>query len=372
MRQILPWLVSLLVALTACEKETKPLKPVDRNYPPEIHSVRVTVPRVLAAEEVTVVCSASDRDQDFLAYFWTATGGSFPHGSVLASVGWRSPLVPAAQVLTVTVTDFRDTVAAQLAIELSIVAAPAALEFVNGASVVDLSWDQSVDEGKEGWSGYHVYLATRDLAGLPADSIGAYQINAPPLTRLQYRASSITPGVKYYFQIRSRRDYEGIVEISEDGPVIETATRLDGFGNEPLFEIRSRRGQKGIHLPGGAIEIMDPEHVERIDLFLGTANPGDVGGPLRLKSPSLLAYEDPRWAQRVTGIQALGEDWALAIPPESGYEEEQPVVVGQVYALRTASGHYAKLRVVEATGAPPERRIEFQWAWQPIEGYPRF
>jgi hypothetical protein len=372
MRRIVPCLVALLLPLAACDKETKPLRPSDRNFAPEILSIRVSVPRVLAGEEVSVVCSAQDRDDDFLGYSWVATAGTFPRGSVLASVGWRTPLVHETQTLTVTVTDFRDTVTASLPVDLLVVAPPENLNFVNGSTLVDLTWDRSQDETKEGWSGYMVYAAPRDLAGLSPDSIAGYQLHATPLPRLQFRASSLTPGVRTYFQVRSRRAYEGIVEISEDGPVVETASRPDGIGSEPVFEVRSRRGAKGIHLPGGTVELMDPSQVERIDLYLGTANLEDESGSLRLKSPSRLAYLDARWAQRVTGIQVVGQDWGLPVPPEDGYVEEAPIVVGQVYALRTADGHYAKLRVAETTGAPPERRIEFQWAWQPIPGYPRF
>jgi hypothetical protein len=153
---------------------------------------------------------------------------------------------------------------------------------------------------------------------------------------------------------------------------IDTASRLRGLAALPLYEIESIRGSWGIHLPDGSVQPLDPAHVDMVDIYLGTDSPIDQGGLLRLKSPSLLAYRDPAWSTRTTGIQEIEEGWGEPIAPEDEYLDQVPVAPGRVYAIRTPEGHYAKLHISQIPGAPPERRIWFQWAWQPLQGYPRY
>ena len=367
------WLIlaALLVLFLGCEKHSKPPKPIG-NLRPEILAVTVTPSRVLASQEVFVDCRARDRDGDRLAYWWTSTGGTFPAGSVRSSVRWWSPTGEAPQTLTAWVTDIADTVTAEIAIQISRVAPPDTLNFINGSNIVDLSWPASPDRNVEHWTGYEIYRGPRSLIFAPEDSLQRYRLTAVPITRQQYRVARVTPGERVFFHVRSRRDYMGITERSLQGAEIETAARLDGLGGSSLYEISSRRGAMGLHLPGGVITPLDPERPEGIDLFLGTDGPLDQGGALVLKSPDLLSYRDPAWTSQVTGIAQLGTDWAVAIPPELPYGREAAVETDRVYALFTNDGHYAKFRVLELAGTAPERRIVFQWAWQPAPGYPRF
>jgi len=360
-----------LSLLTGCAKESKPLPPA-KNLPPTIQTMIVRPSRVHASEEVAVFCQAIDPDRQVLKYWWSATGGSFPEGTVFSSVVWRSPPSFAPQIITAWVTDFTDTASAALPITITRVASPGPIEFVNGASLIDVSWQASPDEGMEDWRGYEVFAASRSLVDLPVDSLLHYRLTQIPLERLQYRFSPAVPGQKIYFHVRARRDYEGRVERSEIGDEINTAARLDGFGVASLFEVQSRRGAKGVHLPGGLVEPMDPAHGERIQLYLGTEDAHDGRGELRLKSPSLRAYQDPSWAGQVTGIHYLREEWGQSTPPDTAYVWEAPVEAGKVFGLLTADGHHAKFRVLEMRGSSPERRIEFQWAWQPLAGYPRY
>jgi hypothetical protein len=266
MRRIAVCLFAVVPLLSSCDKETQPSSPGGRNFAPEILHLSVIQPRVHAFEEVNASCTARDRDGDFLAFWWETTAGTFPRGSVLSSVSWRTPTERGIETLTVTVTDFHDTVTADLPVTLATVVPPRNLQFINGATLIDLSWQGSLDESVEAWSGYELYLAPRDPAGLPPDSVAAYRVLSTPLGRRQYRVSPVTPGERVFLQVRSRRDYAGVVEISEDGPTIETATRLDGLGAEALFEVRSRRGARGVRLPGGSVVTLDPAATGDVDL----------------------------------------------------------------------------------------------------------
>jgi hypothetical protein len=371
MQRVIPWLaVALLVG--ACDKETKPLTPKERNFPPEIREVSVQADRVLASQVVQVNCGAFDRDNDVLGYRWSASGGSFPFGRTSSIARWKTPSIRDTQTLSVIVTDLVDTSYADIEVSLTQVALPGSLGFINGTTLVDLSWEASIDEGVDEWSGYEVYGSTQSLAGLPPESLDPYRLTPSPIERRRFRVLGVEPGEKIYYQIRSRRDYEGIVEISPDGPEIDTAARLRGLAGVPLYEIGSIRGSSGIHMPDGSVRPLDADQVDEVDLYLGTESPTDEGGSLRLKSPSLLAYLDPAWAGRQTGIQQIEEGWGDPVAPEDGYVDQVPVGPGRIYAIRTPEGHYAKLHISQVPGAPPERRIWFQWAWQPAVDYRRY
>jgi len=368
---LVPWLAIALL-FGGCDKETKPQTPKERNFPPEIRAVSVQAERVLASQLVQVNCGAFDRDNDVLGYRWDATDGDFPFGRTSAISRWESPPALGTQTLSVIVTDLTDTAYADLEVSLVGVAPPGSLGFTNGPGLVDLSWKRCIDEDVDEWAGYEVYGSTQSLIGLPPESLEPYRLTSAPIIRRRFRVSGVAPGEKTYYQVRSRRDYEGVTEISTEAVEIETATPLIRLGGLPLYEIGSIRGTDGIHLPDGSIQPLDPESVDLVDLYLGTDSPTDGSGSLRLKSPRLLAYRNPAWETRTTGIQQIEGDWDEPIAPEEGYLDQVPVAPGRVYAIRTPEGHYAKLHVFQSGGAPPERRIYFNWAWQPLQGYPRY
>ncbi len=371
MRRFLFWLL-LVAATVACDKETHP-NPPPGNWAPEILLIEVRPDRVLADQDAFVVCQARDRDGDFLKYTWTASAGSYPSGFSRSSVRWRSPTQRGTHTVSCTVTDFVDTVRASLEIVMSTVGSPDTLRFVNGSTVIELSWDEVEDAKVEHWRGYEVFASERSMAGLPEDSLLHYRLTFEPITRLQHRVTSVEQGAPRFYTIRSRRDYAGFVERSASGPEIETAPRLDGFGTGPIYEIRSRRGANGIHLTGGVVVPVDDAHPDGIDLYLGTSDAEDDGGALLLKSPDRLSYRSPAWAGRVTGLFDLGDRWGAPVPPEdAAIVREIAVTKDRVIGVITPEGHYGKVRILELAGSPPERRLEFQWAWQSIPGYPRF
>jgi hypothetical protein len=368
------WSIPIILLLSlpfGCAKETKPSPPPENNAP-EVLSLETRPQRVLASQGVFASCKARDRDKEYMKFWWDASAGEFPSGSVLSTVAWVSPPRLGEQTLRVWVTDFEDTTTATLPVDVVRVAAPDSIGFVNGSNLVSIGWGAAADASVEHWSGYEVFAGPRSLTDAPPETLALYRRTPEPLGRLQYRILSVTPGRKLFIHVRSRRDYEGVVERSEAGPEIDTAARLDGFGNATLYEVASRRGARGVHLPGGTVEALDPERIDRIDLYMGTSDPADGPGTLWLKSPSELDYRDPSWAGRVTGLQFLGYEWDVAVPSDAPMVRKTPLLRGAVYALITADDHYAKFQVLEIHGTMPERRIEFQWAWQPLEGYPRF
>jgi hypothetical protein len=383
MRRCVPWIGLLfLSSLGACDKQTESRLPGAVNHSPQITSVSVRPTRVLALQQISAICVARDVDQDFLKFGWSASRGRFPAGNQLPFVTWESPPAVGMETLRVWVTDFEDTVSSELEVEVQHVASPESLSFSNGRTVVSLAWPGVSDSTIDGWSGYEVYVAPRSMIGLSEQEILAYRLTADPIEYLFSRVTSLEPGNVIYCQVRSRRDYEGIVERAASGPEISTAVRLDGFSvdpasgeTSPLYEIKGKRGAFGLHLPGGQIEPLDPAQRDRFDLYVGSSDAQDGPGTLMLKSPSRLAYADPAWGGRVTGLWALDGDWNTPSPPENPpLTTEIAISLNAVYGIYTADGHYGKIWVLpdNRTGIYPNRRIWIKWAWQPISGYPRF
>lgn len=374
MRRLPPATIGVLLLAAACSKETPTRIPVQENRPPEILGIDLRPERVLAFHEIRATCRARDRDNQPMFFKWEASAGNFPLGFRAQAVSWRSPATGSIHTLRVTVTDTQESTTASIDVPIAFILPPDSLRFVNGANLVTLSWPQSPDAGLEGWSGYEIYAASRDLAGLPAEELAPYRLTPQPTTRLEYRVSPAEPGVRIFYRILSRRDYAGIVERSPGGPQVDTAPPLAGLNREPLYEMASRRGRKAVHLPGGEVEAIDPGNVSRFDFYLGTSSSNDGPGTPQLKSPDRLAYLDPAWGGRQTLFRELKGDWSNSKPPPApeGYTPSVLARQGVVYAMYTADGHYAKVRILELRGAYPERRVEYQWAWQPLGGYERY
>ena len=383
MRRCAPWIgLLVLLGLVSCDKQTKSRTPGAENHSPQVVSVSVRPTRVLASEQVLVSCTARDADQDFLKYWWTAAAGDFPSGNQLPTVTWAAPPQVGLHVLKVFVTDFVDTVNADLNIDIKRVDPPSSLLYSNGINVVTLTWPGVTDSTVEGWSGYEVFVAPQSMAGMPEAELLTHRVSPGAILGLSFRVTPLEQGDIVYCQIRSRRDYGNVTERSADGPEISTAVRLDGFARDPasgetipLYEVKSRRGAFGLHIPGGQIEPLDPDQRDRFDLYLGSSDAEDGSGEMMLKSPSLLAYLDPTWSGRVTGFWKLDGDWSTPEPPESPPLTTQvPVQLNSVYGFYSADGHYGKIWVLadDRTGVFPNRRIWIKWAWQPIPGYPRF
>ena len=367
-------LVPLL--LLGCSKSTQPVQP-HGNYPPAITAMSWRPTIVHAWELITVQCSTRDLNNDPLTYAWDASAGGFPSGTTLPAVAWRSPATFRPSVVRVTVSDGKDQVARDTTITISRMAPATGLVFVNGASSVDLRWGGTPDAGLDGFSGYEIFAGPRSFLSLPVDSaMMAYRLTRQPLTRQHYIDTLATPGqIRYYF-VLARRDYEGVTERAETGPEIDTAARPDGYGDLPLYEVQSpNHHPMGVRLSDGTLQPIDPNGRDQVDLYLGRAEAQDRSGELRLKSPSLLAYRDPAWADRVTSIWPIGSDldaWSVPVPPDTSAVQEISVTINGVYAIRTADGHYGKIQISSLGASAPNTFSYYHWAWQPILNYPRF
>jgi hypothetical protein len=71
---------------------------------------------------------------------------------------------------------------------------------------------------------------------------------------------------------------------------------------------------------------------------------------LSLKSPALLERLSDEWAGRGASVKFLGTDWEANTTTDGGFAPQLDVLEGAVYAVKTPSGNYAKLRSCRWTG----------------------
>ena len=87
-----------LLLVAGCDKSTDP-----KNNSPVVNAVTVTPGTVAANGFATVTVTATDADNDVLAYSYTPSGGSIVGSS--ASVNWTAPGIAGAYSVTVNVSD---------------------------------------------------------------------------------------------------------------------------------------------------------------------------------------------------------------------------------------------------------------------------
>ena len=88
-------IVIVMITTSACCKA--------ENEPPAITSLTASPASVGPGESSTIVCVASDPDDDTLTYSWTATGGTI--SGVGSTVTWIAPSVAGTFTISVTVDD---------------------------------------------------------------------------------------------------------------------------------------------------------------------------------------------------------------------------------------------------------------------------
>jgi len=248
-----------------------------------------------------------------------------------------------------------------------------------GASIIDLRWKASQDDGAEGWRGYEVYQSTRSFAGIPAESLDAYRITPEPQLSNSFRAAGLVRGHIYWFRVGSVRGWEGRTERSPLTAEADAAPRPEW--NKQVQEIGNPSGVQGIDLSSGEVRRLDPADASALaafDLYFGTTDPFDGPGPPgslagpRLKSVSELANRNPAWAARVVQIKYLGTNWEVPAIVDDGWSREVDLFEGAVYAVKTPEGNYAKILVSSLTGeVSPYRQLSLKWAYQTVRGYPK-
>jgi len=372
--------VSLLVPLvvlflaTACGKETTVDPVVEENTPPRIERILIRADRVHAAEDVSVSVVTDDVDGDRLRYRWSATRGEFPIGPGTSGTVWRTARQRGVDTLRILVYDFEDSVRAVLPVPLVLPAGPESLGTTSFSNQIDVLWDRSGDDGISNWVGYDVFMDTASLVGKTLEELELLRVNAEPVRGTRHRVLGLQTGQKYFFEVRSRREYDGTIEQSEFVEETDAAPRPDGtvsFFRElqsvtPVaFDISAGRVR--------SINVSDPTRLADYDLYLGTTEPDDLGEfDLVFKSVSELGSRNAGWAERVVQIKPLGFDWSVAETDDEGWGTTAILEDERVYAVKTPEGNYGKFQVTGRNGFFPNRNVWILWAYQTLPGYPKF
>jgi len=363
----LPW-ISL-----GCGHDGGSSQPIIENRPPVLRRFEVIEDRVHAAEEVTVVASATDPDQDPLEYLWSVNRGLFPFGRSGISVKWLTPDTRGVDTLTVRITDRQDTTYAKLPVALLRVFPPDSAWTRSYPSAADLSWKESPDEGIRNWVGYDVYMGEQSLSGLSEAEVEPYRITEEPIRTRTKRTLSLTIGTRYFFHVRSVRRYAGQTERSAFANEVDMSPRPSG-DLSGLIEFGGASATV-FDLSEGAIRKLDPNDTRdllRSDVYV-EADPLAPDGKMLLRSVSHLASSEPAWGTRLVELKALGVDYDISTTdPETGWVTSVPVTVGDVVAVRTPEGNYGKMRITSIQLFRPNRNVWFSWAYQTIPGYVSF
>ncbi|MDP8239762.1 MAG: SUMF1/EgtB/PvdO family nonheme iron enzyme [Candidatus Hatepunaea meridiana] len=100
--------VFILIIVGCNDDETSPVQP--ENNAPVIQNVAADPDLIAIGETTMLICTASDEDNDTLAYNWAASDGTFPNQSAGASVIWQAPDVSGDYTISITVSDGEDTI----------------------------------------------------------------------------------------------------------------------------------------------------------------------------------------------------------------------------------------------------------------------
>ena len=348
----------------------------DENDPPVIRRILMTPERAHAAEQINVRVEAVDGDPGTdLRYRWEVTRGSFPLGRTIPGVQWNTALERGIDTLTVRVTDLEDTVYASKVVELVLPAEPPSLSTVNFSNLADLRWAESIDDGIQHWKGYLVYAGQEDLRGRSEEELEPFLLDETPTRMTSRRVLGLEIGTRYFFHVRSVREYEGVVERGPLSEPIDMSPRPENLIAQ-VFEMARFTGGHGVDLSEQSRLLLDPNDpspLPDVDLYLGTSDFLDGPGTLMLKSVSLLSNRNEAWAGREVLIKSLEEaEWDVSTTTDDEWSTSAPAIRDRVYAVKTPEGNYAKIRVTDVQGGHPNRTVRLQVAYQTLSGYPNF
>jgi hypothetical protein len=252
-------------------------------------------------------------------------------------------------------------------------APPTDLAYRNGDGAIFLEWSASPDDGTAGFQGYVLYRDTQSMAGLSGTELELRLLTVLQATTYE---DEVDNGVRYYYAVRAIRD-DGT--LSDPTAEIDTAARA--VGQARIWEFADSVEPSGFELSTGDVLPMTAENIDRIDLYLGTTERNDdASGLLAIKSPHLVASAED-WSSRVAGMKLIGS-WDDPTTTPDSLESQVTLgppadAVGKVLAIRTpedAGGqvHFAKIRILSVTGAPGDRSMEIEYAYQAVPDYIRF
>lgn len=270
-------------------------------------------------------------------------------------------------------------------------APPTNLKVFNFTDEIDLSWTASTSSGNGDFKGYNVYRSTASLADSAVSTWERHRLNrsgSVTTEATQYVDDHTTPeggpqpNTKYYYMVVAAQGSDLSQPVS-----IDVAVREEN-ANVVLAELRYSARASALEMATQDTLSMNYNFVDRIDLYLGTTDPGDAKtAPLAIKSPSLVQSPND-WSARTTGFfditaLAAGDQWKV---PDNVTWTNQIIVTNpvqstlQVIAVRTPGVtvggvthyHYGKLKITQVGSSAGGRLVTMTVDYQPIQDYPRF
>jgi hypothetical protein len=290
-------------------------------------------------------------------------------------VPYKAPESGRADTLTLLVADAEDTTILSQEIVLANLAPPTNMNVVPGPNWVEVTWTASIDRRLFDFSGYQVFASEQSFDGLSEEELQQFLVTPVPSPSTSFLVQNLRQETIYYFQVRALR------RLGERSPrTTEEDTAPRPQGTEPrMLEFANPEnnpdGPRGFDLSMGSQVELSPEspiNVDAVDFYLGTTDPEDRAGELRVKSPEHLASRNPIWSQRQVGFRLLGKDWGVGSIDTTGFSSSVSIADSAVVAVRLPEGQFAKIQVTEIRNSYPFRQIQFRWAYQKIPGYAKF
>lgn len=247
---------------------------------------------------------------------------------------------------------------------------PGDMKVVNGDLSVSLGWTASPDEGKTEFKQYDIYRGTSSLSTVSASELANYRIASVNTGVHTYVDHFAANGIRYYYHVRTEKG-DGTISAASDE--VMGAGRSEGTGM--IIEEFVSTGDSGFDFSAGETVSLsggNPDRFDKTDVYLGTTAEDDAStAALALKSPQLLArLGNDEWISKDADIKQIGTDFDITTTeaPGTGWADVQNAVEGNVYAIKTPSGNYAKMKVLDVEGLPGARKITFKYAYQPTAG----
>jgi hypothetical protein len=247
---------------------------------------------------------------------------------------------------------------------------PGNLKAVNADLSVALGWSASPDEGGTEFKQYDIYRGTSSLLTASASELSSHKIGTVDQGAYAYTDHFAANGVRYYYHVRSEKN---------DGTLSAPSNEVAGVGRNEgtgkIIEEFVSTGDSGFDFSTGqtvALISSNPNRFDNTDVYLGTAAENDGStATLALKSPELLVrLGNNEWISKDADIKQIGTDFDIATTetPGAGWANLQDVVEGSVYAIKTPSGNYVKMKILDIEGVAGSRKITFKYAYQPTAG----
>jgi hypothetical protein len=241
---------------------------------------------------------------------------------------------------------------------------------VNGDLTVTLGWGVSPDESGSDFQQYDIYRGTSSLVSASPSDLASHKIASVTRGITTYTDHFAANGVRDYYHVRSEKVDGTLSNASNE---VIAAGRFEGTGL--IIEEFVSTGNSGFDFSAGATVALGSSNADRFtttDVYLGTMADNDASSSaLALKSPELLArLGNDEWISKDADVKDIGTDFDITTTqtPGAGWANLQQVTEGHVYAIKTPTGNYAKMKILDIEGLAGSRKITFKYAYQPTAG----